>query len=258
MVLQSIGIYGILGDNPALFSAYRYLLSDPTFYSSLFFTTLIALLGTLLATVLGVGSALLLRRYAGRGSIVSLLYQFPISLPHLVVAVCLLLYLTQSGLMARLLYALGLLSEPYQFPALVYDRRGVGILLVYLFKEIPFIGLIALSAFQSLSGDWESVARSLGSTPLQTTWHVLIPLIMPSIVPASIIVFAFIFGSYEVPYFLGSSYPSMLSVLGYRYFTNPNLALRPVALALNLIISIVVLGLVTLYRGVVGYWERSR
>lgn len=256
IVLQSMGI-GVLGDT-TLFAAYRYLLSDPTFYSSLLFTTLLALVTTALATLGGVTSALLLRRYAGRGSIVNLLYQFPISLPHLVVAICVLLYFTQSGLISRLLHALGLITEPYQFPALVYDRWGVGILIVYLFKEIPFVGLIALSALQSLSADYESMARSLGATRGQCTRHVLLPLIIPAIVPASIIIFAFIFGAYEVPYFLGSSYPSMLSVLGYRYFTDVNIALRPVALALNIVIALVVLALVFLYRRIVHYWEVRR
>ena len=256
LLLQSVGVVSTLGGNTTLFAAYRYLWNDRLFYSSLVFTTVIALLSTVLAVGGGVASALILRRYSAHSVLVKLLYQFPISVPHLVVAVSLLLFLSQSGIVSRLLYALGVLSEPSQFPELVNDRWGIGILLTYLVKEIPFVGVVTLSALQSLGTDYESVARSLGATAAQTRRHVVLPLLAPALVPVSIVVFAFTFGSYEVPYFIGGSHPTALSVLSYRYFSDVDLTLRPVALALNVCISVLILTLAFAYRGAVHLWAQ--
>jgi putative spermidine/putrescine transport system permease protein len=56
----------------------------------------------------------------------------------------------------------------------------------------------------------------------------------------TIIVFAFSFGSYEVPYLLGEPYPSTVSVVAYQLYTDRDLANRPTAMALATITSVVI------------------
>jgi putative spermidine/putrescine transport system permease protein len=47
---------------------------------------------------------------------------------------------------------------------------------------------------------------------------VVFPVISPSVVAASLLVFAFTFGAFEVPYLLGKSYPTMLPVMAYNEY----------------------------------------
>ena len=78
--------------------------------------------------------------------------------------------------------------------------------------------------------------------------HVLIPLVLPGVLPAAVIVFAFVFGAFEVPLLLGARYPSMLSVLAYRLYTDIDLGLRSQSMALSVLIAVIVMVLTASYR----------
>ena len=111
-----------------------------------------------------------------------------------------------------------------------------------------FSGLIALAVLQSIGNDYEEQARTLGADSWQSFRYVLLPLITPGIVPGSIIIFAYTFSSFEVPYLLGKSFPAMLSVLSYRLYINVDLDARPLAMAMSILIALFVLILVLVYR----------
>jgi putative spermidine/putrescine transport system permease protein len=245
---QSLGYMPIIGQYGFGLQAYLQLLTRPGFVRSLGLTLFVSTTATVVAVALAVATALTLRKRFRGKKLVSFVYQFPLTIPHLVVAVGFLLLVSQSGLLARAAYAAGLIQESSQFPILVFDDFGLGIILVYVWKEVPFIGLIALAVLQSLGEDYEEQARTLGAGRWQTFRHVLLPLILPGILPGSIIIFAYVFGAFEVPYLLGKSFPSMLSVLSYRLYIDVDLAARPQAMAMSILIAVFVLLLVVLYR----------
>ena len=250
---QSFNYFPGIGMNDLSLAAYREVISRPGFLRSVALTAFVSSVTTAVTLVLGVATALTLRRRFFGKRTVTFVYQLPLTMPYLVVAVGVMMLVDQSGLFARLFYQLGLIDAPAQFPVLVHDDRGVAIMLVYVWKQGPFIGLIALAVLQSIGADYEQLARSLGATRFQTLRHVLIPLVAPALVPASIIIFAFTFGSFEVPLLLGKSYPSMLSVFAYRLYTDVDLAIRPQAMAAGMFIALCVLTLVYLYRRAAHY-----
>ena len=61
---------------------------------------------------------------------------------------------SQNGLLARMGYALGLLQEQQQFPMLIYDTKGVGVILAYLWKEIPFIIYFVIALMAISMRNW--------------------------------------------------------------------------------------------------------
>jgi putative spermidine/putrescine transport system permease protein len=245
---QSLGYMPIIGAYGFGLDAYLELLRSPGFLPSLLLTIFVSVTATGIAVTLAVITALTLRKHFIGKKIVSFLYQFPLTIPHLVVAVGMMMLVSQSGLLARAAYRVGLISDSSQFPILVFDDLGIGIILVYVWKEIPFIGLIALAVLQSIGNDYEEQARTLGANSWQTFRHVLLPLIVPGILPGSIIIFAYTFSSFEVPFLLGKSYPAMLSVLSYRLYIDVDLDARPQAMAMSILIALFVLILVVLYR----------
>ena len=136
--------------------------------------------------------------------------------------------------------ALGLIGEPREFPALLYDPYSVGIILTYVWKEMPFIALVVLAALRGVAGELEEVARTLGANAWQRFWYVVFPVISPGIIAASLIVFAFTFGAFEVPYLLGKSYPTILPVMAYNEYRDLDLIFaRPVAMAINILIALI-------------------
>lgn len=249
-VAQSLHYMPVLGWHTPTFAHYVAVLSSGDFYRSLLLTLYIATTSTVLAAVLAVFVALVLRRVDRGRQLYTFIFQIPLPVPHLVAAAGIVMLVSQSGLFARMLYALGGLEQPSDFPVLVFDRRNVGTILVYLWKEIPFVGLVVLAVLQGVGQSYEEAARTLGANRWQRFRYVLLPLLLPGIVSTSIIVFAFVFGSFEIPLLLGARYPSVLPVMAYRAYTDPDLARRPEAMAIGVIITLIIIGLMALYRAV--------
>jgi putative spermidine/putrescine transport system permease protein len=197
--------------------------------------------------VLAIGAALLLRRSFIGKSVINFLFQLNLTVPHLVGAIGILYLFSQSGSFARLAYAGGLIGAPADFPALTHDPFAIGIILQYVWKEVPFIGLILLANLQAIDPAHEAAARTLGASRLQTFRHVLLPMLMPGLGAASALVFAFAFGAYEIPLILGASAPEALPVLAYRSFTDVDLGTRPEAYAMAMIIALIGAALMGVY-----------
>ena len=242
---QSLGYVPAIGMTELNLEAYREILSDDGLLDSLLLTFYVAGASTGISTVLAVLAALALRRSNGRISAV--VFQLPITIPHLVAAVGIALVVGQTGLGARLAAALGLIGEPGEFPALLYDRYSLGIVLTYVWKEVPFIALVVLASLRGVAAELEDVARTLGAGAWQRFWYVVFPVISPSIVAASLLVFAFTFGAFEVPYLLGKSYPTILPVVAYDEYRDIDLASRPTAMAINILIALVTGAVAALY-----------
>jgi putative spermidine/putrescine transport system permease protein len=243
--VQSLGHMPAIGMTGWSLDAYREVLGDENFVDSLLLTLYVSGVSTGVSTVLAVLAALALRRSGGRISAV--VFQLPITIPHLVAAVGIALVVAQTGLGARLAAGLGLIGEPKEFPALLYDEYSVGIILTYVWKEVPFIALVVLAALRGVAGELEEVARTLGAGAWQRFWYVVFPVISPSVVAASLLVFAFTFGAFEVPYLLGKSYPPMLPVMAYEEYREIDLSARPAAMAINVLIALITGAVAALY-----------
>lgn len=249
--LQSLGYFPAAGLNDFSLDAYRSLFSRPDFYRSLLLTAWVSLVATGASSVLGIASALLLRRTLSDGwrgrRWITFLYQLNLPVPHSVGAVSIFLLFSQSGLMARLAYASHWIQSPAEFPALVFDPYGWGILLEYIWKTTIFTGMILLATLQSTAEDYDAVARTLGANAWQRFRYITLPILRPALTSASILVFAFTFGGYETPYLLGQRTISMLPVMAYREYSRVDLTARPEAMAISMFITIVITGLVWVY-----------
>ena len=246
-LLRSFSYMPTTGLTDLNLDAYHSLLTSPVVYRSFGLSLYIAATATGIATILGLATALLLRRqFRGRG-IASFLVHLNLTIPHLVGALGILYLLSQSGSFARLSYGMDLIDKPADFPALIFDRYAIGIIVTYVWKELPFITLIILANLQTLGDDHEAVARTLGASKWQAFRYVLLPQILPGVLSASSIVFAFTFGAYEIPALLGASSPQTLPVMAYRSFTNVDLASRPQAMALAILIGAVSAIMIAVY-----------
>ncbi|WP_017597515.1 ABC transporter permease subunit [Nocardiopsis lucentensis] len=138
------------------------------------------MLSTLLSAVLGVALALLIRRMGARRVWAARLAQANLAVPHLVGALCVQLLISEAGLFSSLAHAVGLTDAPSDFPALTADGFGFGIMAEYVWKETPFLALLALAALGRGADELESAARVLGARPWQRLTRVTLPLVAPA------------------------------------------------------------------------------
>jgi putative spermidine/putrescine transport system permease protein len=188
------------GSGPLNPSAWTSVLHDPTFSDALWFSLRTALVATCLAAVAAVAIAAVLRR---QGAVPRFLAALPVPVPHLLVATVAVAWLGPGGLAERALGAL-----PLQ---LVGDRAGLGILLVYLYKETPFLVLLLLASMGRGLAQREEAAAVLGATRWQRLRWVVWPTIKAPLAGGALIVAAFVLGAFEVPLVVGPSYPPTLA-----------------------------------------------
>ena len=259
-LLQSFGYAPLYQVNefPTL-RHYSNLIEDPVFWQSVGLTFYYAIVPTIVGTAFSVYLALLLRRRFRGKVLFGYIYKLPLMIPYLVGVALTILLFANGGLIARALFQIGLIERTGDFPRLLLNHSGWGIMFVYLWKQIPFTTLIVYSVLMGLGPESEEAALTLGANRWQSLWNVTLPQIMPGIVSATIIVFAFNFGSFEVPFVLGAKIsPFTLPVEAWRAFDDADYTRRLSAMAIVMVISLISSILLITYLGVYRLFERRR
>lgn len=184
---------------------WRTLFDDPAFWDGLWFTLRIAGLSTALAAAGGVALALALR---GRGLGLRTVGALPVPVPHLIVATIAVIWLSPGGLADRLLGTLPI--------DLIRDRAGIGVILVYAYKEAPFIALLVLAALGRSVAQREEATAVLGAGRRQRLVWVIWPAIRGPVLIGSLIAGAFAVGAFEVPLAVGPNYPPTLATYAFE------------------------------------------
>ena len=208
--------------------------------NTLRFTLYQASLSTLLTLLIGLPSAVLFARYDFRGkAILRALTAVPFMLPTVVVASSFNSLLGQRGLISTVASLIFPLSSTF--------TQGVhpfaAILLAHVFYNTTLIIRIVGTALSSLDPKLEQTARSLGADPLRVWMNVTLPLLRPSLLAATLLVFLFDFTSFGVILLLGGSQFSTLETEIYfqavRQFNLPLAALLSIIqLLCTLMVSI--------------------
>ena len=249
MAIQSLGYIPAFGLTNLTLRYYTEVFRNPDFVNSVWVSLKIALWSAVFACILGVAlSMALIKTRKAQGSTLYAI-RLPILVPHAVVAVFVVQILGQTGLLARLLFTLGLLEDYTQFPQLLYTPSYLGTVLAYLWKEIPFVAYFVLAFMSSISVTLGEAAENLGASPVRSFFEVTLPLSLNVIAKAFLIIFIFAFGGYELPLLLGSTLPKALSVTTYLAYMSPDLLQRPLAMAMNgtmLLLSTAISGLYAL------------
>lgn len=234
--IQSLGYFPAVGLQEFTLHYYREMLMDNSFLTSLRFSLWIAFLSSALSVVLGVLLAYSIVKSNHKKSLETVVYKLPVIVPHVVAALLVYNILGQSGILPRIVYGLGFINQQSEFPAFLFDRNGIGIILAYLWKGTPFIAMVVYTVLSNVNDKLSEVALNLGASNAQVFWHVLIPLTMPSIFSSFIIIFAFSFGAYEVPFLIGPTSPRALPVQAYTEYMHPDWNHRPYTMAINMVL----------------------
>ncbi|MFC4712091.1 ABC transporter permease [Planococcus dechangensis] len=253
-LLKSLGYFPAIGETQISLAAYYTLFSSSAFWESLSLTFRVAALSSVIAAFLGAVLAVSLfmlheSSKSGASRLWHRLFQLPLTIPHLVGGYIIVLLFMQSGFLSKLFASAGWISDISEFPVVVNDTFGWGIILTYAWKEAPFVSLMIYPVLMRIHGSWREVSRVFGASSWSFIREIVVPVMLPAWTIATFIVFVFTFSAFEVPFLLGVTYPSMLPVYSYQLYTSGTLSDRPEALAVNIILSIltITLGLITYY-----------
>lgn len=247
-LLQSLGYFPVIGLNELTLDYYIETFKSPTFIDSLKFSLTTSFFQAGISVILGLVFAYNL--VASKGWVSKIghkIYKLPIMIPHTVIVLMIILQFGESGFISRLFLMLGLTDEMTDFPILIFDKNGIGIILAYVLKGLPFSVLIAYESLKNSYRQYAIIGRSLGASPMQVIRHIILPLVFPSLVSGFIILFVFSLGAYEVPYLLGSSTPRALPVEAYRLYNHIDLGMRPFSMVINMVITFMAIVLLSMY-----------
>lgn len=196
----------------------------------LFFTFYQAALSTALTLLVGLPSAYLFARYDFWGkSLLRALSAVPFMLPTVVVA---------AGFSA-LLGPRGLIQTILPLSSFNFIGTLTAILIAHVFYNTTIIIRVVGNSLSSLDPKLEAAARSLGADSFHVWWNVILPILRPSILASSLLVFLFDFTSFGVILLLGGSQFATLEVEIYlRVLKLPNLPLAALLSFLQLICTL--------------------
>jgi thiamine transport system permease protein len=186
---------GTLGLNP-----FESLLGDSYYLGRIWFTIWQATVSTVLTLVVGLPVAYLFarREFPGK-TVLKAVSTVPFIMPTIVVAMGFVALLGPQGLVNTLLMNLFSLDSP----PVKFTNTLTIIFMAHAFYNYAIIVRIVSAFWSNLAPHFEASASTLGAGRVQTFLHVTLPLLLPAISSAAILVFAFSFTSFGVVLILG-------------------------------------------------------
>jgi len=238
-LVRALGIYPAYGMVVPTLDFFVRATGSSWFLPSLALTARVATVSTIAAVMAGTGVAVGAALWIRPSWRLRIALQLPLYLPHLIVANMVLVVFSQSGLLPRLLFAFGWISEMSDAPPLIYDEQGFGIALGLALKEAPFVAVLVFPFAASVVSTYGRVARTLGARAPTLLLRIVLPMTWPAIATAAVITFAYGFSSFEIPYVLGRTYPRTLSNVAYDLYTSAEPMDRPEAMAMGIVIVLI-------------------
>jgi thiamine transport system permease protein len=177
------------------------------------FTAGQALLSSMLTLIAGLPASYVFARYDFPGkSLLRSLLTIPFVMPTVVVATAFVALIGAGGLLDRLV---GALLGPGA-PEVNLIRTLPAVILAHIFYNVSVVVRIVGGFWSNLDPQLGEAATVLGAGRLRAFWLVTLPLLLPAILAASMLVFAFCFTSFAVVLILGGPRMATLEVEIYR------------------------------------------
>ncbi|HSR33375.1 MAG TPA: ABC transporter permease subunit, partial [Anaerolineae bacterium] len=224
-------------------SPFRTLFADPYYARLLAFTTGQALLSTLLTLLAGMPAAYVFARYEFPGkSFLRALTTIPFVLPTMVVAAAFTALVGPQGHLNRwLISLLGLDAPPIRL-----QHTLALVIIAHVFYNAAIIVRVVGGFWANLDPRIEEAARVLGANRWRTFRQVTLPILLPAIIAASLLVFLFCFTSFGVILVLGGPQLATIEVeIYYQAVPLFNLSLAAALSILQMIFTFAVMALYT-------------
>lgn len=212
----------------------------------------ISILSVITCGVVGVGLAFLLESFQFPGRrVLKAFAVIPMALPSLIGAFSFDFLYGESGIIPRGLKAIfGLAKVPFYLDGIA------GVLIVHTFTMYTYFYLPISAALQNTDTSLEEAALGLGCNKMQVFWKVRLPMLTPSIVAASMLVFMISMASYTAPLIYGVDRTLTMQIVLSR--TNGDLGMASCQSTILALISVLFLILMRAYESRRNYASVSK
>lgn len=196
--------------------AYSQFFQD-SYYLAVFFRTIrIALLVTVICSILGLPTAYFVSGVSKKWKgILIALTLFPLLTNSVVRSFAWINILGKNGIVNLLLLRSGLIKAPL---TMLYTEFSIIIGSVYLF--LPTMIMTLVGVMDGIEDDTIEAAATLGAGPMKAFLKVVLPLAVPGMIVGSILVFTGTLTAYTTPQLLGGNKKIMLATLLYQRATS--------------------------------------
>ncbi|MEL6900141.1 MAG: ABC transporter permease subunit [Cyanobacteria bacterium J06606_4] len=171
------------------------------YVEAFFNTALIAVVSTLLALAICTPAAIYIERGRGWGrKVLAVLLTIPLSLPGIVIGFFIILNFGMTGVVPQSIEAI--VGQRY----LAFAYTFWGMLLGYLYFQIPRVVLVLRGAAAGLSDDVIAVARTLGTPTWRLYTDIILPALRPTLISAASLSLATAFGAFGTAATLSRGY----------------------------------------------------
>ena len=204
-------------------SWYVELASNQVLISAGFNSLAIAVVTTVIATVLGTGAAVVFfrHRFPGR-RILQILLLPPVAIPWLIIGTSMLVFFFWTGV----------------------GRGFHAMVLGHVALALPYVVIVVSARLAAFDIQLEEAARSLGAGPWRVFFKVTLPFIAPGAIAAALFAFAISFDQFVISYFLAVPGFSTLPVEIYtsirKGFTPEINAVSTIVIAISMLLLLVV------------------
>ncbi len=133
-----------------------------------------------------------------------------------------------------------------------------GLALVYIYFQLPLMVLLTVPALSALKPEWREAATNLGASNASYWRRVALPILLPSLIAATMLLFANSLGAYATAYALAQGNINLLTIQ-IAFAVNGNVSIDPgIGNALAVGMVVVLLVAVTLYTAMlrrVSVWQ---
>ncbi|MDP1546518.1 MAG: ABC transporter permease [Anaerolineales bacterium] len=150
--------------------------------------------------------------------------------------------LATEGLINTLFMNIGLINQPFD---LLFNEFAVVVGLIYGY--LPFAVLPMYASIEKFDHSLMEAAADLGAPPQRAFWRVMLPMTMPGVVAALVLVFVPVVGAFITPDIMGGGKVEMIGTLINRQF---GVARNwPFGSAMSLVLmSLVLVGVIAYFR----------
>lgn len=183
------------------FSWYGKLLQDERLIGASINTLKVALISTIISTIIGTLTALAMERYRFRGRIAfdGLLY-LPIVIPEIVMALSLLAFFA---------FAFGIIEN---ITGIHFSNSLATVIIAHIAFSISFVVVVVRASLKGFDQRLEEAAKDLGANEWQTFWRITFPLILPGIIGGALLAFTLSLDDFIISFFTSGPGTSLLPV----------------------------------------------
>src|SRR5436309_2480456 len=164
-------------------------ISSPEVSSSLIFSLYIATVTILVAVISALFLSFRLLTEIRHQWFSTILY-FPLAIPAVVAAFFTFQVLSKAGLLSRVVFQAGWIPSLEQFPDLINDRFGVGIIATHVMMSLPFFTILFSALYDAEKiEELHRLAQTLGATETQASLKVGVPILFHRAFPTIILYF---------------------------------------------------------------------